>query len=136
MTAVKGVVGAAVRPRTVGSARRRDGKHQLSSIEQDEERGRALKTKLPLSLSLKQAWSTTSQDVSPTVDQTFDEFQKAWEQMVYLCVTVTIDSFAPYLRKYVLFAAQIEDCIHRHNLEKIHRRFEVLNFLLDVQRLL
>eukprot|EP00731_Ephydatia_muelleri_P033230 Em0026g50a len=96
MTAVKGVVGAG-RPRTVGSASRRGGKHQpLGSIEQDEdeERSRVLKTKLPLSLSLKQAWSTTSQDASPTADMKFDEFQK------------------------------IEDCIHRHNLEKIRRRFE------------
>ena len=83
MTAVKGVVGAG-RPRTVGSASRRGGKHQpLGSIEQDEdeERSRVLKTKLPLSLSLKQAWSTTSQDASPTADMKFDEFQKAWREI-------------------------------------------------------
>ena len=78
MTAVHGGASAG-RPRTSCAESRGDAKHQRNCAEKDEgeEKSRSVRTRLPLPLSSKQAWSDLSQDASPTVEQqATDEFQK------------------------------------------------------------
>ena len=67
------------RPRTSGaSSGRRDVKQQHNFLEKDkdEERSRPLKS--------KQAWSDASSDISPTAEQTFDEFTKVGDTSLSL----------------------------------------------------